>query len=113
MVREFIKQIFTTGQTDSIAEFVADEHVERGASIPAGRDGLAAWLSSDEAGQYEMMFQLIGEGDFVAVYGKRHAQGKDIAVFDIFRVSDGMIVEHWMNAEEIGPRETWNNSGKF
>ncbi|MEL6128131.1 MAG: polyketide cyclase [Pseudomonadota bacterium] len=60
-----------------------------------------------------MMFQLLGQGDFAVTYGKRHAQGKDIAVFDVYRVADGLIVEHWMNEEEIGLRETWGNSGKF
>ena len=63
--------------------------------------------------RYEMLFQLIGQGDFVATYGKRHAGGKNIAVFDLYRVADGTIVEHWMNQEEISPRAMWGNSGKF
>ena len=60
-----------------------------------------------------MMFELIGHSDFVVTYGKRHAGGKDIAVFHLYRVAHGLIVEHWMNEEEIGPRDTWGNSGKF
>ena len=81
--------------------------------LQASAAGLEAWLTSDDAGSYDMMFQLIGQGDLVVTYGKRHARGKDIAVFDLYRVADGLIVEHWMNEEEIGPRETWGNSGKF
>lgn len=46
-------------------------------------------------------------------YGKRHALGKDIAVFDVYCVVDGKIVEQWQNSEEISPRENWGNSGKF
>lgn len=49
----------------------------------------------------------------VMTYGKRHAAGTDIAVFDLYCVADGLIVEHWMNAETIGLRESWGNSGKF
>ena len=60
-----------------------------------------------------MLFQLIGQGDFVVTYGKRHARGKDIAVFDLSRIAGGKIAEHWMNEEEISPREAWGNSGKF
>lgn len=41
-----------------------------------------------------MIFQLIGQGDFVVTYGKRNAEGKDIAVFDVYRLAGGMIVEH-------------------
>lgn len=87
--------------------------VQHAPSIGAGRAGVADWLGSNAAGRYDMLFQLIGQGDFAVTYGKRHAQGKDIAVFDVYRLADGVIVEHWMNEEEIGPREAWGNSGKF
>ncbi|MEM9431859.1 MAG: polyketide cyclase [Pseudomonadota bacterium] len=60
-----------------------------------------------------MLFQIIGQGNLVVTYGKRHARGADMAVFDLYRVAGGRVVENWMNEEEIGPRETWGNSGKF
>lgn len=113
VVLEFTKQVLSERNFDRINQFVSQDLIERGAKVGPGRDGLAAWLASDEAGSYEMMFKLIGQGDFVAVHGKRHAKGKDIAVFDIYRVEAGMIVEHWSNEEEISPREAWGNSGKF
>lgn len=28
-------------------------------------------------------------------------------------IAGGLIVEHWMNQEEISPRADWGNSGKF
>lgn len=113
LVREYTKQVLSERGFDKISQFVADDLMERSAEIGAGRAGLTAWLTSEAAGEYEMMFQLIGQGDFVAVYGKRHARGKDIAIFDIYRLAGGKIVEHWVNAEEISPREAWGNSGKF
>lgn len=112
LVLEFTKQVLQEGRHDKIADFVADDIVQRGATIGVGRAGLEAWLTSD-AGSYEMLFQLIGQGDFVVTYGKRHTGGKDIAVFDLYRVANGKIIEHWMNEEEISPREAWGNSGKF
>lgn len=113
LVREYTKQVLQEGKPDLANRFVAEDLIEHSADIAAGRTGLIDWLSSDAAGSYEMLFSLIGQGDFVMTYGKRHAQGKDIAVFDVYRVSDGEIAEHWMNLEEIGPRENWGNSGKF
>lgn len=112
LVLEFTKQVLQEGHHDRIPEFVADDIAQHAPEIGGGRAGLKAWLASD-AGSYDMMFQLIGQGDFVVTYGKRHAAGKDIAVFDLYRVSHGRIVEHWMNAEEISPRDVWGNSGKF
>ena len=39
--------------------------------------------------------------------------GTEMAVIDLFRVEGGLIVEHWDVMEEILPKETWVNGGKF
>lgn len=112
-VLEYTKQVRQECGRDKLDQFVADDLIQHGAQIQAGRAGLAQWLASEQGGQYEMLFQLIGQGDFVVTYGKRHAGGADIAVFDLYRLADGKIVEHWMNEEQIGPRDSWGNAGKF
>ena len=113
IVLEYTKQVVQESAYSKLDQFVSDDIIQHTASIGAGRAGLSEWLSSEVAGDYEMLFKLFGQGDFVVTYGKRHALGKDIAVFDLYRVSEGLIVEQWQNAEEIGPREHWGNSGKF
>ena len=113
LVLEYTKQVLQEGRRDNLSEFIAEDIVQRSPSIGAGRSGLEQWLTSDTAGNYEMLFKLIGQGDFVMTYGKRHLAGKDIAIFDLYRVRDGLIVEHWDNAEEISAHENWGNSGKF
>ncbi|MEM9320242.1 MAG: hypothetical protein AAGA70_14745 [Pseudomonadota bacterium] len=113
VVLEYTKQVLQEAGVDKIDQFVAEDLVEHAADIADGRAGLAAWLGSDAAGSYEMMFQLLGQGDFAVTYGKRRVAGADVAVFDVYRLAGGKIVEHWMNAEEISPRDAWGNSGKF
>ena len=113
LVLEYTKQVLQSRERDKLSDFVSADIVQHAAPIGAGLEGLAAWLAADEAGSYDMLFHLMGQGDFVMTYGKRHAREKDIAVFDLYRVEGGKIVEHWMNEEEIGPREAWGNSGKF
>ena len=113
VVLEYTKQVLQEGRTDRLEAYVAEDLIQHSPTVDGGRAGLHAWLSSDAAGAYEMLFHLMGQGDFAMTYGKRHACGKDIAVFDVYRVANGKIAEHWQNAEEIGPREAWGNSGKF
>jgi len=113
VVLEYTKKVRQEGDISKLDQFVSADLIQHAAPIKAGPAGLAEWLDSDEAGSYEMLFQLMGQGDFVVTYSKRHANGKDIAVFDLYRVADGKIAEHWMNEEEISPREAWGNSGKF
>lgn len=112
LVLEFTKQVLQEGDFDKLNHFVSDDIVQHAPTIGAGHVGFKEWLTS-EAGAYEMLFQLIGQGDFAVTYGKRHANGKDIAVFNAYRVAGSKIAEHWMTEEEIGPRENWGNSGKF
>lgn len=113
LILEYTKQVLQERGHDKVAQFVSPDIIQHAAPIGAGIDGLSSWLASDAAGSYEMLFQMLGQGDFVVTYGKRFVAGKDIAVFDLYRVADGKIVEHWMNEEEISPREAWGNSGKF
>lgn len=113
VVLEYTKQVLQEGAHNVLDRFVARDLIQHGASIGAGQSGLAAWLASDVSGSYEMLFSLTGQGDFVVTYGKRHVHGNDVATFDLYRVFNGKIVEHWMNEEQISPRDSWGNSGKF
>ena len=113
LVLEYTKQVLQEGRLGSLQRFVAADLVQHSPTIAAGRDGLASWLTSEESGDYEMLFRLVGQGNFVATLGKRHAAGADHAVTNLYRVEDGRIVEHWDAGEEIAPREHWGNSGKF
>lgn len=38
---------------------------------------------------------------------------EDYAVFDLFRIEDGLIVEHWDNMEPLPRGEALVNQGKF
>ena len=113
LVLEYTKQVLQERQTGELANFVAEDLIQHSPTIGAGRSGLADWLNATGSGTYEMLFNLIGQGDFAMTYGKRHSAGQDVAIFDVYRVADGKIVEHWDNPEVIGPREQWGNSGKF
>jgi predicted SnoaL-like aldol condensation-catalyzing enzyme len=67
----------------------------------------------DAGVQCEFVFKLIGQGDFVVSYSKSVLDDDAVAVFNIWRVAEGKIVEHWSNVETIPPRSDWANSGKF
>ncbi|MEM1218615.1 MAG: nuclear transport factor 2 family protein [Bacteroidota bacterium] len=66
---------------------------------------------------YTDIHLVVGQGNFVATLCRatwKDENGmKEYAQVDIFRVEDGLIVEHWDNVEVIPPKEEWANSGKF
>ena len=113
LVREYTKQVRQMRYFDRLDRFVAPDLKQHQPSIAAGRDGLGTWLDSEEGGRYEMLFMLLGEGNFVVTYGKRHVGDQDHASVDLYRLDDGLIVEQWGVTETILSRDQWGNSGKF
>jgi len=49
----------------------------------------------------------------VATLCKASWAGQPLAQVDIFRIENGLMVEHWDNSEPVPPEAEWANSGKF
>ncbi len=47
------------------------------------------------------------------IYSKVWIAGQDYAHFDIYRLKDGKIVEHWDNKEVMPEKKDLTNLGKF
>ncbi len=66
---------------------------------------------------YEEIHNVIGSGNMVAAMSKvseaEAGNEHGIACIDLFRIDNGLIVEHWNVSEAITPSGTWVNSGKF
>lgn len=66
--------------------------------IADGLDGLgaavAAWAEQGKNVVYGKVHRVIAEGNFVLVVGEGEFDGP-VAYWDLFRVADGKIVEHW------------------
>lgn len=70
-------------------------------------------METAPAAQYIRLHHLLGQGNFVLTCNHMKQGGDDRAFFDLFRFKGGKIVEHWDIQEKIGPKEPWNNAGKF
>lgn len=64
--------------------------------------------------KYHTTHKVIGEGNFVLVLSEGQFAGKHVAFYDLYRVENGKIVEHWDVIQDIPPKESWKNqNGKF
>jgi predicted SnoaL-like aldol condensation-catalyzing enzyme len=51
---------------------------------------------------------------FVLSVGEGSLDGVHSSFYDLFRVAEGKLVEHWDTIEEVPPRNEWkNDNGKF
>ena len=60
----------------------------------------------------DFVFRTIGQGNFVVSYSNVLIDGTAYAQFDLFRLEDGKITEHWSNKEPVPARQELINSGK-
>ena len=114
LIAEFTRVVLQGGQVDRIADFISDTFIQHS---PETGDGIAAFRRKlATAGReivYRTVFRLVGCGNFVVTYSCAEIGKDEFAIFDIYRLERGLIIEHWDNAEPIPSPEEAGNSGKF
>ncbi|RZK26423.1 MAG: hypothetical protein EOO43_02830 [Flavobacterium sp.] len=119
LVRNFVDDILVNGKMDKFAAyFDGDNYIQHNPMIPDQLSGLGKALG-EMAKQgitmkYDAIHKVLGEGNFVLVASEGHLGGKHSSFYDLFRVENGKIAEHWDTIEEIPLKENWkNDNGKF
>lgn len=120
LVKNFVTDILLNGQFDKLTDYISTEqYLQHNSGIGDGLDGLGAALEYfKENGlvlEYKKLHMVMGEGNFVlAVSEGRFGKGDEVAYYDLFRIADGKIVEHWDVIQNIPPKGEWkNDNGKF
>ena len=62
----------------------------------------------------DRIHKVLGKGNFVLVVSEGRVGGQPTSFYELYRVENGRIAEHWDTIETIPPREQWkNDNGKF
>ncbi|MFC5470924.1 nuclear transport factor 2 family protein [Cohnella suwonensis] len=118
-VKGFVENILMGKNPNLLTSyFDGDNYIQHNPSIADGLSGLGAALQAmAEQGvemKYEQIHQVIGQGNFVLVASEGTFAGDHTAYYDLFRVDNGKIAEHWDVMETILPEEKRaNQNGKF
>lgn len=76
--------------------------------------GLAALAKQGLTVKYDKIHRILGEGNFVLVISEGSFGDHASAYYDLYRIENGKIAEHWDTIQSIPPRAEWKNSnGKF
>jgi len=119
IVRSFVDKVLIQGHLEKLEHHIDNEHFTQ--HNPHIADGLSATRSalkvtSDEgiAIKYDRIHRLLAEGSFVLSVSEGSLNGVHSSFYDLFRVSEGKLVEHWDTIEPVPPRtELKNDNGKF
>ena len=119
LVADFVDTILVKGEFDKLSSFFdGDHYIQHNTMIADGLSGLGQALEAMAKNGITMVYttnhKILGEGNFVLSISEGSFAGKPTSFYDLFRVDNGKIVEHWDIMENIIPREEWKNSnGKF
>jgi predicted SnoaL-like aldol condensation-catalyzing enzyme len=105
LVRDFYTTVLIGRDVDAAPRFMRADYIQHNPQVPTGlkgfmdtfRERFAQKLPPDYKRE---LLNVIGDNDMVVVYVRQSWTGRDgqhhqALGFDMFRVQDGMIAEHW------------------
>ena len=107
LVRDFYTTVLIGRNVDAAPRFLRLDYAQgnAGNNVPAGLKGFMDTFrkvfSQEIPPDYKReLLNVVGDNDMVVIYQRQTWTGKDgkhhqALGFDMFRVQDGMIVEHW------------------
>jgi predicted SnoaL-like aldol condensation-catalyzing enzyme len=114
LVRTYRETVMVALRFDRIEEFIEGAHYAQHASkigdgIARLRDRIAS--VAKEGGKLHLApRRFVAEGNFVLVLTEGNLPSGPTALYDLFRVENGKIVEHWDVLTPIPPQDQWKNA---
>lgn len=122
VVNQFINEVLLNHKMDILATLINPEnYIQHNSMVADGLEGFGAAMKhmqeNNQVMVYEKTHKVLGEGNFVLAMSEGKfgaAPGEHVAFYDLFRLENGQIVEHWDVIQTIPPQSEWkNNNGKF
>jgi predicted SnoaL-like aldol condensation-catalyzing enzyme len=119
LVNNFVTDILMNGKMEKLAGyFDGDNYIQHNPQIADGLSGLGNALeymaSQGITMRYNKIHKVLGEGNFVLTVSEGTFADQPTSFYDLFRVEDGKIAEHWDVMETIIPEaDRKNTNGKF
>lgn len=119
LVKSYVKDILIDRQIQLVSNyFRGDELIQHnphmGDGVQEFLNMLERWENEGKPQIYSKIHKVLGEGNFVLVLSEGFFKGDHVAFYDLYRVEDDKIVEHWDVVELIPePEKRKNGNGKF
>ncbi len=103
-------ELFGDRDPSAVDRWVAPDYRQHSALIGDGPDALRELVANLPPGFRYELARVIADGDLVALHGVYHGFGPEpLVAFDLFRVADGKLAEHW---DALTPVVTETASGR-
>ena len=119
LVKNFLYDVMQGNHPEKTPDyFDGDTYIQHNTGIADGLSGLGAALAALAQQGIQMIYttvhQVLAQGNFVLAVSEGTFGGAPTAYYDLWRVENGKIAEHWDVMETIADQSTWaNDNGKF
>lgn len=119
VVTGFVGDVLRGENPDKLTSyFDGDTYIQHNTGIADGLSGLGAALEAlgKQGIQmiYDKTYQVLADGNYGLAVSEGSFGGTHTSYYDLFRVENGKIAEHWDVMETIADKSTWQNqNGKF
>jgi predicted SnoaL-like aldol condensation-catalyzing enzyme len=117
LATSIIQDVLMGQNPDNITTYIAADYIQHNPSIGNGLQGIqdaVAFLTSiNNMFQYNTIYKVIGEGNFVLTVSEGTWNGTSNAFYDLFRMENGKAVEHWDVIQPVPTTGLANDNGMF
>ena len=116
-VVEFYNLVINEKNFDAASKYLGSHYTQHNPTAADGAEGLKAFiqfLRDNYPNAHSEIKRVFADGDYVIlhVHSIREPDTRGRAIFDLFKLEDGKIVEHWDAVQDI-PEKSSNNNGMF
>ena len=119
LIENFLVDVMQGRHPEKISSyFDGDQYIQHNIAIADGLSGLGAALEAMAEQGIQMIYgrthMVLAEGNFVLGVSEGSFGGAPTSYYDLWRIGNGKIAEHWDVMETIADPSTWkNDNGKF
>ena len=119
LVENFLYDVMQGNNPDKTADyFDGDTYIQHNTAIADGVSGLNEALAALAQQGIQMIYDethmVLAQGNFVLAVSEGTYGGEPTSYYDLWRVENDKITEHWDVMETIADQSTWqNDNGKF
>lgn len=116
LVSDMVRNVFVARDVNAVDTYFTENYIQRNPMLPSGSATVKKFLSKPEDSTTEntppnVTYRTFGEGDLVATHSTYYNFGETpLVAFDVFRIENGRIAEHWDNLEPLAKQP--NPSGR-
>lgn len=115
VVEYFYERVFNAWDLSEIDDLMRDDYKQHSPEVGDGKEGFLKFIKGFLAAHPQTeTIKCLEDGDMVCMFFKcKMDGGLVVKVFDLYRLEDGKLAEHWDCTMRVDNMECNNSNGQF